>query len=463
MAGFLDGIIRPFRRTTVPPTETVGRPGTAIYSGYIQPIEKDAKLIGREKYRTYSEILANTSIAAAGVRYFLNLASRVSWKVAPAEINGVITSDSQRLADTVEFMMGDMETPWHRVVRRAAMYRFLGFSMQEWTAKRNADGTTGFLDVAARPQVTIERWDTRETGEVAGVIQRSRQFHDEIYIPRSKLIYVVDDTLTDSPEGLGLFRHIVEPVKRLQRFEQLESFGFETDLRGVPVGKVPFAELEKAVLSGDLTVEEKDAKIAGLMNFIKNHIKNPQLGILLDSITYQSLDEAGTPSTVPQWDVDLLRGTATGSSQQDVATAIERLNREIARVLGIEGLLLGETNHGSMALSSDKSHNFALIIDSTLTELTESFSKDFLNPLWTLNGWPEDLKPTFKTDAVQYRDIRQVTGALRDLAMSGIPLTPDDPAVTDLRDLMGISKPNLDSMLTDLTVGGNNGISAGDE
>lgn len=416
------------------PTVAIGVGGTAIYGGYIQPIESDSRLTGRERYKTFSNLLVNVSILGAGVRYFLNLVAKAAWKVEPAD-------DSPRakeLAETVEHIMGDMETPWHRVVRRAAMYRFYGFSVQEWIAKRREDGLIGMADIEPRPQNTIERWDTERSGKVIGVVQRSPQTYDELAIPREKLVYLVDDSLSDSPEGLGLFRHCVAPAMRLRRYEQLEGFGFENDLKGVPLARAPLTELAKMVKAGKLTQEQMDALVQPLRDFIDQHIKNPQLGLLLDSQTWQTTDERHTPSGQPQFNLELLDGGTY--SLEEVSNAIMRVVRELARILGVEHLLLGEDSGGSYALSRDKSHNFGLIIDSTLKELREQFQKDFLGPLWLLNGWEEELKPTLKTEQVTYRDIEQISSVLRELATAGIVLDRDDEAVHEVFDLLGLSR-----------------------
>lgn len=424
-----------FKKSPSSAFKNIGAPGTAIYGGYIQEIEKSSALMGREKYRTYSDILANTSIVAAGTRYFLNLLAKSTWKVQPADDS----AEAVAIAEKIEMIMDSMDTPWHRVIRRAGMYRFYGFSMQEWTAKKLPDGTIGYADIAPRPQITIERWETDDAGRVTGVVQRSPQDSQDIYIPRGKLIYIVDDTINDSPEGLGLFRHIVQDSKTLARFEQLEAFGYETDLRGVPIGKAPYAELQKLVEGGEISQADADAIVKPLQDFISNHIKSPSLGLILDSITYQSEDDASTPSIVPQWGIELMRTSAGNNTEAAIANAIERLNQNIARVLGIEGLLLGSTNYGSQALSSDKSHSFALIVDGTLKELTESFRKDFLDPIFELNGWDPNLKPRFKTDANQYRDITKITEALKDMAAAGAPLPVNDPAINEIRSLLGLS------------------------
>ncbi len=422
----------------VPPSKTVGAAGTAIYGGFIQSREKSPKLTGTQRYETFSDILANVSIVAAGVRYFLNLIGKADWKVEAAVVPG---SEKQavEIAEAVESILYDMNTPWHRVVRRASMYRMYGFSVQEWTAKRREDGILGFLDVEPRAQVTIERWDTDYHGRVFGCIQRAPQDSALIYLPIPKCLYMVDDSLNDSPEGLGLFRHIVKAADELGRFEQLEGYGFETDLRGIPIGRGPFKALQDMVDAGTLSKEQKAAIEAPLREFTQNHIKNPQLALLLDSMTYETDDEKRTPSSVRQWDAELLKGGNT--SQEAVAAAISRKNREIARVLGVEHLLLGEGQRGSAALSRDKSQSFAMLVDGTLDETVESVERQLVTTIMVLNGWPMELAPTLKTEAIQHREVTEVTGALRDMAQAGAMLEPDDPAIREVRDLLGLSRP----------------------
>ncbi len=444
MAALLDNLLA-FVRRSVAPTRTAGVSGTAIYGGWIQQIEKDSSLTGHDRYKTFSDMLANTSIVAAGTRYFLNLVAKASWKFEPAD-----HPDGEQLAEAAErALTEDPRTPWHRIVRRGTMYRFYGFSVQEWTAKRAADGSLTFKDVAPRPQITIERWDVDQEGEVHGVLQRSPQSGEDIYLPRDKIVYVVDDTLSDSPEGLGLFRHLVNPSKRLERFEQLEGLGFETDLRGVPIGRVPIEELARQIEAGTITDTDRAAMVKPVIDFIQNHIKGPKLGLVLDSKPYAGSDEAQTPSSQRMWDMELLKAGST--SQEAVAFAIERLNHDIARVLGVEGLLLGQGKTGSLALSKDKSHNLFLVVDGALADLAAALEDDLLGPLWRLNGWPVEAMPHLSTSAVRYRDVTQIATTLRDLSMAGAVLAPDDPAVAAVRDLMDLPKPPdgaaMDAML----------------
>ena len=115
----------------VRPTKTVGVPGTAMFGGYPTSRERERKYVGREKFTTYSEAMVTSATLGAGVRFYLNLLAKSKWAFTPAE-----HPDGDRLAEEAECIFTkDPETPWPRIVRRAAMYRFYGFSVQEWTEK----------------------------------------------------------------------------------------------------------------------------------------------------------------------------------------------------------------------------------------------------------------------------------------------------------------------------------------
>ena len=432
----LKGFLSRFRRQRAKPTETVGVPGVAIYAGYVQQDETSSDLASHDaRYRTYRKILRDTSIVAAGVRYFLNLIAKPAWSFTPSEAD--LDGEFAELAEAM--VTDDPASSWPRIVRRAALYRLYGFSAQEWTARRRPDGRLTFADIEQRSQSTIERWDVDETGHVVAAIQDSPQTQQELYLPRDKLLYVVDDTLNDSPEGLGLFRHLVEPARRLERYELLEGYGFETDLRGIPVARMPLAELNRMLADGDISKQERAAMERPMRQFIEKHIRDPKLGLLLDSMTYQTQDESLQPSSVRMWDLELLKGTSASFAEN--AAAIERLNREMARIIGVEQLLLGSDSAGSFALSRDKTQALLLSVDAALVEIRAAVRRDLLRTLWRLNGFAPELMPEIATESVRFTDAQEIAATLRDMATAGAPLDDDDPVVSDVRDLMGVSRP----------------------
>jgi hypothetical protein len=428
------------------PTKTSGGPGVAVFGGYIEQVETNPKVSGHTKWTTYANLLANTSIVAASVRYFLGLLAKAEWSVQPAD-------DSEEAAKAKEWLekaIHDMETPWHRVVRRAGLYRYYGFSIQEWTAKKGEDGTIGIKDVESRPQHTIERWATDESGTVVGVTQLSPQTFKEIPLDRKRLVYMVDDSLTDSPEGLGLFRHVVEAVERLREYEHLEGIGFETDLRGIPLARAPITELRKQVQAGALSQAQMDDALNALREFLRKHKRTANLAMLLDSKVYESTGDNRTPSGQPQWSIDLMKAGAT--SAPELALAIQRLNREVARVLGTENILLGESGAGSLAMAEDKSAQFALIIDSTLKELAETFNRDLVRPFVELNGWDPKMAPKLRPEKIQHSSVAEVTAALKDMASAGAVMGPDDPAINQVRSRLGLEEIDLEKAAEDAAI-----------
>lgn len=434
-------------RTKPSPFKTQGIGGTAIWSGYVDSGEGNYKLSGPQRHISIANMLTNVSIVAAGVRYFLNLAAKPTWRVEPAEDigEGESSDEAKELADLTEEILYDMDTSWNRIIRRSANYRFHGFGIQEWTARMRDDGTIGMADIRPRPQHTVVRWDLDEHSVVKGLWQQSPQSLTQIYLPRGKLIYLVDDTLSDSPEGLGTYRHLAELANRLEAYHRLEGIGFERDMRGIPIGRAPYTAIRKAVDGGKITQELADKMLGVMENFVQTEVTGSNTGLVLDSALYETAGTQGVePGSNPMWGMELLTGGATAS--EEVNTAINRTMEEMARILGVEGLLLGSGEAGgNRALGQDKSQNLYLVVNSALGDLEEGYSKDLLDPIFMLNGWPDELKPRLRHEDAAFRDVTQVTAALRDMATAGAVLAPDDPAIDDVRDMIGVSRqPELD-------------------
>ena len=50
--------------------------------------------------------------------------------------------------------------------------------------------------------------------------------------------------------------------------------------------------------------------------------------------------------------------------------------------------------------------------------------------------------PELSTEAVRFTDVEQIGATLRDMATAGAVLEPDDPIIGEVRDLMGVSRPD---------------------
>jgi hypothetical protein len=407
--------------------------GTIAYGGQIANGDRNPNARGPRRWQTAQETLVNISVVAAGVRYYLNLTARPKWKLVPPD-------DSPAAKDAAEFaesLLHSTDTSWTRIVRRNALFKFHGFGMHEWVAKRRDDGKIGFRSIEPRPPHTIEKWDMDGHNSVLGVWQRNPGNGSPIYLPREKLIYLVDDSLTDSPEGMGWSRHLIEPADRLRKYLKLEKIGYERDLQGTPIGRAPYAAIRAAVAAGTITEAAGKELTQGIEDFVRTKSKEPDTGLMVDSQPFVGKSEQGaTISTALQYGIDLLTGEA--GSIDKLGTAIGRTTWDMALIMGVERLLVGREGAGSLALSTDTSQNLFLNINSTLGDMAESYDRDLIGPAWALNGFDPKLRPTLQVEDAAFKDVEALGKLLADMASAGAILAPDDPAINDIRALAGL-------------------------
>lgn len=430
------------------PKETLGTSGTAVVGGFPRSNEKSTDLIGQKKYKTYDDFKYNFDIVATAIRRVLLLVLGATWRIQPPEGSG---AEGERIAEAIDTILLKPRAfgrPWKDVVARQFMHVYDGAAIAEWTAINRDDGLVGFEDIAPRPMHTINRWDVTPNGVLHGVWQQSPWTFMQIPIPRAKLLYCVDSLLSDSPEGTGLLRHIADPARELKRLTQIEGWGFETDLSGVPKAHVPYMEIQKQVRDKKITPQQATDYLKGITSFCEDHVVEPGRGILLESATYPNAD--GTPSAVRMFDLEIL--TAQIGSLPALNVSIERKVRQIARVLGVEGLLLGSDGKGSYALSKDKTYALVQIIAAGLDSLAMTFDHDLIPWCMRLNGWNKKYTPTMAATAVQLRDIEMITSALEAIGRAGLPA--NDPAVNEIRELIGVSPAPEDMLTEDAMLGG---------
>ena len=296
---------------------------------------------------------------------------------------------------------------------------------------RKADG--GWLtyhDIMPRAQRTIEYWDVDQTGTVEGIWQRSPQTQEYYYIPRAKTFYLVDDTLNDSPEGLGLFRMMVQASERLKQYERLQGLGYEGDMRGVAKFFYPLAELNQLEKDGKLLPEAKRKLIAPIEGLQKGFVTGKMRTMSFDSSVYESQDQAGRPSNVRRWDMEIVRGGPQGF--ESMFRVIDWYERKLARVMGTEGMMLGEKG-GSYALSRDKTSTFFARVEGTLEALRAGAQKDLLKQAWMRNGWPMEMMPTLMVSPPVHVPADEMAATIRDMAagLKGV----DDTAILEDADL----------------------------
>lgn len=419
-------------------TKPAGGDGAQAYGGFLDSPERSAALIGQRKYLTYGNAV-NTAIVATGLRRTLDMLAGTEWH---AEENPAGGKDAKRGVGLVTkgLIEAQMPSPWSAIVRKQALYRYYGFALHAWTIKRDTEGNQVFAEIAHRPQYTIDRWDKPSDQYPWLAVGQLTNQGNRYTIDRRRLFYAVDDSITDSPEGTGLLRHVVELIRRLGVLEGLEILAYETDLRGMPIGRVPLAEMKNAATaSGANTKDQIEAFIAERTQVIRNSlagiIKDPSRlqHLLLESAPYLGADQ-DTFSTIRKWEFELLKGQSNGVDH--VAAAIGRIQLEIARVLGIEFALVGgNSSAGTYGMHTDKTRFFAQNLRTMLREIAAFATRDLARTLVALNGLdPDTATPTLVASPVSTEAVREACEALQLIAQAG--LQPDDPVINVLRGRM---------------------------
>lgn len=448
-----------------PPTQLNGGDGIQAYGGYLAPDERNPALVAPTKWLTFANA-HHTAIVATGLRYRSNLLASAKWH---AEANPRGGRDAERAVDIVTqgLLTAQLPRPWQLCVRKASMFQVNGFSLHEWTVKRRDDGMIVFADLAHRPPHTIDRWDKPSEQESWRAVSQLTRAGNRFFIPRERLWYCWDDTLTDMPDGVGLMRHVVELVRRLGILEGLEGVAYETDVRGMPIGRAPIEELRK-LAEGQAGVGADASKIKAFIHDrtqnlranLEGIIKSPDRlqWLLLDSATYKSADQ-NSVTAVQKWAFDLLRGDARGLMELD--KVIGRLQLEIARVFGIEFVMMGAGTKGSQAMHADKTSMLAASLNGALSEMAASATRDLARPLVALNGLdPDTCTPTLVAEPVDQSDVTTATQALLYLSQAG--LQPNDDAINVIRGWLGLpDAPEPDPAMMGMLGAGPGGMRPG--
>lgn len=448
--------------STYSPTKVYGSTGSRTYGGTPDNRETNRKLIGTQRYTTYDNAVANTDVIGVGVRLFLNLLAGATWDAVPAKPPASEatagdagdadepTPEAQLMADRIrELVLEGTATTWQTIMKWLGGFLYYDFRIAEAIYGRRKNGFIGLADLSPRPNQTIEQWSVTPAGEVLGVVQRNPQTQEYVAIPRGKLVVLADGTISSAPEGLGILRHTIEAAARIARLLDLETIGYETTMEGMPIGRAPYIALKKLEASGTIPGFKAADATAGIEAMVQNKVVTRQRGLMLDSEPFK--DNSGNPSSVKQFDLEVVRGEGKGAA--DIDNAIQREKRFLAMVLSIEHLILGG-ERGAMNLAEEKNARLIALINNALAEIAAALKRDVVTVVMRLNGWPIELTPDLVPADVTKIDATVIAAVLRDLAQAGDMLgapTPDK-APDEVRRAMGLSpRPKADPMAAALT------------
>lgn len=409
-------------RSAIPRTQAALRQTLGYEGGAHYPLIEDRFTTDQALTRIVREL----TIVSTGMTFYQDMIGQLQWSFEPAD-----DSDQARQAADLatELILEDRNIDWHKVMRRACLYRYFGYSIHEWTFEPMRDGVSRFKEIEPRSWNLLSEFLNGPDGKP------DRVWHNGVEIPLWKCLYVTETSWLNNPKGFGLLKKIAPTAAKLAKLRDMELGGYEGDLRGIPVIRYP-RQLDE--LPDD--DPKKVAAFSAMDRILSNYSKgNRSRGIKMPSAVYETRDAANRPSSVYEYDITLL--TADGQGLAEIHQAIMRETRDIARAMGIESLLLGE-GEGSYALAKEKSSQFSAIIDASSQALRYAAQRDIVRPFWEINLFPEDLMPRLEVENANFKTEEELLtiargtldmiaqgdpagNALR--AMSGLPLI-EDPA-----------------------------------
>lgn len=394
-------------------TVEVGVSGLNVSGGYVLQdyLPELNGLQGRKKYR---EMQLSDPIVGALLNAIEMMVRAVDFRFEPAEAD-----IDNRYVDFMSEQFEDMAYSWDDTLSEILTMLPFGFSMMEMVFKYGDDGLIRTSKFAPRDQASLWEWDIDEHGEVKGVVQWPPYGGQRIYIPYARLLHFRTKMAGNNPEGRSILRSAYKPYYFIKNIEMIEAIAIERELAGLPVMYIPAAALKDANVRAKYEQIVRDVK------------KNSQGGLVMPSDPFKDAD--GNPTSQQQYKLELQ--SASGSRAIDTDTVIKRHQKDMARTVLADFIMLGSETGGSYALSKDKSQLFLRALEGYLGNICSELNRKWVSTLWDLNSFPIEAKPTLVHGRVAPIDLAELGAFARD---TGLSAAFDEGIESHFREVSGI-------------------------
>ncbi|MBW2596377.1 MAG: hypothetical protein JRC93_10460 [Deltaproteobacteria bacterium] len=425
----------------------IGVAGVKESHGYIMDEFLQQLLLERGR-KTYREMRDNDATCSAMLFAIDMILRGVIWRVEENK-NTKGTPASEEAAEWLKgVLFEDMSHSWDDFIAEVLSMLVYGWEYTEIVYKVRKgsdhpdprhrslfnDGTIGLRKLGNRAQETLERWEIDEEGYVSGMYQRPPLGGATRFIPIEKALHFISSPQKGSPEGRSVLRGAYRSWYFLKNIQEVESIAIERELNGLPVVSIP-----NNILNGT-TTEAKAAK-AAYVQLVRDIKFNDQGGVVLPSDTYWDAD--GKPTGVKQVQLELLASKGTRSI--NTSEVVLRYQREIARTVMADFLMLGSNDRGSFAMSKDKSSLFIKSTEGWLSTIADIINTKLITKLWKLNNFDPDVKPRINPGSIAPVDLDELGKYISDLSRAGAPLFPDDDLEAHLRTSGGLPEKGPDA------------------
>ncbi len=339
----------------------------------------------------------------------------------PESTSTAESSAAKEAADFVQSCFDDMSETWADTVTEILTMLPYGWAWLETVYKRRGgptrdpatnsrfnDGKIGWRKMPLRAQDTLKKWVIDPTGGIQGMIQQVKSDtgqQAEYTIPIAKSLLFRTEHHKNNPEGRSMLRNVYRSWHFKKRIEEIEGIGIERDLAGLPVLQAP--EDTDLWNPNDPIALQARSEAETIVRSIR---RDEQEGVLLP---------AG-------WELTLL--ASSGKRNFDTTQVIGRYNNNIAMTMLADFIILGHNNrYGSFALSSNKTHMFAVALGGWLESISSVFNRYAIPRLLELNGMDVENPPVMEFEDIELPDLAELGTYIYNLSKAGFQMFPNVP------------------------------------
>lgn len=315
---------------------------------------------------------------------------QAEWYLEPASQDAL----DLEIAETVGWNLFEGTTSsFQDLLRQALGMHWAGFSVFEKVFEpKEYQGRSfiGWRKFAPRLQQTVNRWDFDAHGGVRGLWQLAPTSPKETYIPIWKLLLFTNRKEGSNVQGMSFLRPAYKHWYFKDKLYRLQAIGFERDVVGVPVLKLP---------PGSGAKDRAKAE-----EIVKSLRRDENAGAVMKN----------------NWDLELLSVKASGGGKEaSIAGAILHHDLKIVQAALAQMINLGEGSRGAYALAVPMADLMTLAQGAQADSVADAITRYAITQLVRIN-WPGRRAPQLAHGDIRKKDLRQVSLILNALTTAGL-------------------------------------------
>jgi hypothetical protein len=397
------------------------------------------ELRGTRGIKTYREMRDNDATVGAIMAAMDMVLRGVEWRTEPSDENDQAAIDAAEFADSLR---DDMSHTWEDFISEVMTFLTYGFAFHEIVYKKREgpnqkdpkrkskydDGRIGVRKLAPRAQWTLQDFTFDDDGGIQAFVQDAA--YGRAVIPMDKGLLFRTVTANNNPMGRSVLRNAFKSWYMTKHMQDAEAIAVERELNGLPVGRIPSAYLAPNATAEQTAIRTQFER---QLRDLKNNSQGYWLG---PSDTY--VDAQGKPTDIRLVDIELM--ASNGTRNIDVGAVIVRYQRDIARTVLADFVMLGQSETGSFALSKSKTDLFLSALEGYLSIIASVLNRFLLPRVFALNGMDQRLLPRYVHGQVAPANLAELGDFLQKAAASGMPLFPDEQLENQVRDMAGLTE-----------------------